>query len=321
MKIFAHGDTDGLTSAALVVKAFGVDAHSVHFSRPTSLLADLRMTNEHTVILDIAIHEKDAQEILKELQRIAEKHELLYIDHHPLPSGLAEKDMPEDYVHDVNRSTAELAYMFLKEKLPREFTKVALYGAIGDYADDTTWITNELERWDKRIIYFQSGLLMEALGEARFEYNLKRSIVGWLVNGKEPSEMSDVVELALREAAYDKVLYEELKKNHKVVGDVAYAILERGSLAKGAHLIMGIAGTDVGVVGIVEGGHVDMSLRANKSLGKDLAEIARTVARPLDGSAGGHAAACGASVPAKNFERFIEGLAEALASDVSNAGV
>lgn len=312
MKIFAHGDTDGLTSATLVAKAFGIDANSVHFSRPTQLLSDLRNTKEHAVILDIALHEDDAPLIIQELKRIASKYELLYIDHHPLPNGIRERDVPDEYVHDTNRSTAELAYMYLMEKLPRTFARIALYGAIGDYADDTDWITNELERWDKRIIYFQAGVLLEALGEARHQYEFKRSIIRGLLEGSEPSEMKEVVALALKEAKFDKILYETLAKEHSVKGNVAYAILERGSLAKGAHLIMGIAGTDVGVVGKLEGGHVDMSLRANKSCKFDLAKIAKRVAKPLGGSAGGHAAACGAQVPAKNFERFIEGLAKEL---------
>lgn len=312
MKIFAHGDTDGLTSAVLVAKAFGVDAHSVHFSRPTQLLSDLKNSSEHTVVLDIAIHETDAKEILKELTRIANKHELLYIDHHPLPTNVREEGVPDDYVHDLNRSTAELAYAYLKEKLPREFARIALYGAIGDYADDTVWIKRELERWDKRIIYFQAGVLLEALGEARHEYEFKRSIIKGLIEGQEPSEMHEVVRLALREAEHDKTLYGYLKENYKTEGGIAYALVEMGSLAKGAHLVMGIADADVGIVGKVEHGHVDMSLRTNKSAGFDLAKAAQRAAKPLGGSAGGHAAACGASVPAKNFERFIEALAREL---------
>ncbi|QQG39609.1 MAG: phosphoesterase [Candidatus Aenigmatarchaeota archaeon] len=264
------------------------------------------------MILDIALHDEDAPLILAELKRISSKYELLYIDHHPLPNGTRDRDVPDEYVHDTNRSTAELAYMYLHEKLPREFSRIALYGAIGDYADDTNWITKELEKWDKRIIYFQAGILLEAMGEARHLYDLKRRIVRELVKGVEPSEMKDVVELALKEARHDKLLYERLVQNHTVVGKVAYAIIEMGSLAKGAHLIMGIADAKVGVIGILEGGHVDMSLRANKGFAHDLARVARKVAKPLGGSAGGHAAACGAQVPAKNFERFIKELAREL---------
>lgn len=312
MKILTHGDTDGLTSAVLVAKAFGVDAGAVHFSRPIELLSDLKNTNEHTVVLDIAMHEEHAAEILRELKRIAESYELLYIDHHPLPKDVDSKTLPEVFVHDIKRSTAELTYTYLIDKLPREFAKVALYGAIGDYADDTEWITRELERWDKRIIYFQAGILLEALGEARHKHDFKRSIIKGLLEDREPSEMRNVVELALREAEFDKVLYDELKKIYKKVGVVAYALLERGSLAKGAHLVMGIANADVGVVGVAEGGNVEMSLRTNKGYQHDLAVVASRVAKPLGGSAGGHAAACGARVPAKSFQRFVEGLAKEL---------
>jgi len=93
----------------------------------------------------------------------SDKGELIYIDHHPGPLGISIKDIPGTVVYDIYCSSSELTYMFFEEQLGFEYSRVAVYGAIGDYLDETPWVKEVLEKWDKRSIYFEAGVLSQGL--------------------------------------------------------------------------------------------------------------------------------------------------------------
>ncbi|MFB6088711.1 MAG: DHHA1 domain-containing protein [Candidatus Aenigmatarchaeota archaeon] len=302
-KIFAHGDSDGICSGAILKKALG---GKVWFTNPVGLLGDLGdVRNQNVAITDIAITNAHKDKIVEEMKRISKNNKLIYVDHHPYPGDL---DIPGEVHHETDKSSSEIAYFSMKDELPREFVKVTLYGAIGDYADNTEWALNEMERWDKRVIYFQSGMLSEALGEARGKYDLKRIWVNKFCNGKEPSEIDKLVELALREAKYDKELYYDIEEGVEEIGDVSYAVIDIGSLSKGAHFAMGITDNKVGVCGIEDKEDVDMSIRTRRETDINLNDAVSKAAENVGGVGGGHESAAGASVPKNKFENFVENL-------------
>jgi len=303
--IIVHGDTDGLCAGTLLARAFGGE---VWFSRPVSLLHDLsNFDGKDVVIADIAVPYHERYTLAKELERIASRNRLIYIDHHPIPEGI---EIPGEVIHDLNRSSSELAYSLVKDMIPREFVKIALYGAIADYSDETPWVVEELEHWDKRIIYFQSGMLSQGMGEAQHRYEFKRNLIKEFLRGREPSEIDELVRLALEESLHDKDLYNDIKRMVKVEKRVAYAIIERGSLSKGAHFALGMTNSTIGICGKIEGNKIDMSIRAEKHANLDLNRIIREITEKLGGSGGGHRSAAGASVPKDKFKKFVEMLNE-----------
>src|SRR3989344_7995266 len=86
--IFSHADVDGLCSAALLLSRF--PKTKVFFTKPVSLLFDLKFKKEKNIIIaDIALNKRDIPQILKEL----EKKNFLYFDHHPC-FFLLEKERP-----------------------------------------------------------------------------------------------------------------------------------------------------------------------------------------------------------------------------------
>lgn len=306
-EIIVHGDSDGISSGVLLSKIF---PGKVWFSRPIHLLGDLRkFKGKNLIIADISIPHIHKDKIVKEMEEICSSGRLLYFDHHPLPKGIK---LPCEVYRDENRSTSEIVYSYFGRKLPREYVRFALYGAIGDYADETNWVKDELEKWDKRIIYFQSGVLSQGLGESRHKYNFKRDLIEKFVKGREPSEITRLVHLAIKESRHNKELYEYVKKNSRKTGKVAYILVEKGSLGKGAHFALGINKGKIGVCGKDDGKNIDMSIRASKHTPLDLNKTVHKVAESLGGSGGGHKAAAGASVPKEKFDRFIELLGKEL---------
>ena len=138
--ILAHGDCDGVCSAALSLST-NKDAHVI-FTNPFDLLSELRsLVGKNLIITDIAITQAHKDEIVKELTRISARQEVFYFDHHPLPHALSANDLPKNaVVGEGGRCSSELVYEHFKERFDPEMSRVAVYGAIGDYSDDTPGI-------------------------------------------------------------------------------------------------------------------------------------------------------------------------------------
>lgn len=120
--IIAHGDCDGVTSAAL---ALSIYAGKVVFSHPVGILEDLDEFSEDAdriVILDIALDERHWRQLA---ERLAGYWEAIYVDHHPPPEGslefLREKGVKVN--HEENACTAELTFRYLKPRA--ELSRVA----------------------------------------------------------------------------------------------------------------------------------------------------------------------------------------------------
>ncbi len=188
IRIIAHGDSDGVCSAAIALAAF--KEGEVFFSHPAGLLEDLHevcRSGDIIIVLDIALSQPHLEEILETFEKIARTGKLIYIDHHPEPIGFNIRDLNGEIVHDTSCSTSELSYFFFKNRLNHDMSRVALYGAIGDYLDLTPRMKMLMNYWDKRTIYFEAGVLCQGLEGSRKMYDFKRHIVKHLSENKLPS--------------------------------------------------------------------------------------------------------------------------------------
>ena len=305
--ILTHGDCDGICSAAIALAA-NPGAH-IFFSHPYGLLEDLEETEEgdRVIICDIAISESHAEELLKKFSAITHRGELIYIDHHPLPREFKVEDLAGRVVHSLGSSASELAYSLFYSRLDVMYSRLAIYGAIGDYLDDTPFIKRLLERWDKRALYFESGLLVQAIEGRRRDHELKRSIVSNLAMNIPPSFDPRLVELAVQHSHREEIAIRELKGRVKRIGEIAYILNFPFSLGKTATYIRGLADVKVGVAGEERKGMIDMSLRTNDPE-IDLNELLRQITLKFDGSGGGHPEAAGARIPKERFRDFLEEL-------------
>ena len=193
LTVLAHGDADGVCSAAVVKAALAGDYEAVKicFTHPVDLAKDFKEFAEGDVyIVDVAIDEKTADEVRRAFRGYGGR--VVYIDHHPLSVDLPEVEV----VHGVGSSASELTYCRLGGKLSRLYSRVALYGAIGDYLDHTEWVEEALGAWDRRIVYFEAGLLMQGLERARKDHEFKRAVVDHLARNSPPSAMERLTKLA-----------------------------------------------------------------------------------------------------------------------------
>ena len=127
--IFTHGDADGICSGAIALAAHQ-DAH-ILFSSPYSILEDLSKVkdSDKVIICDISLPEDHLTKILKRLFKIAERGDLTYIDHHPLPRTVLKEKMPGIVVHNPSSSISELTYNLFHSKVDLMHTRTAIYAA------------------------------------------------------------------------------------------------------------------------------------------------------------------------------------------------
>lgn len=317
--IFTHGDTDGLCAGAVALAA-NPEAH-IFFTHPYGLAEDLNAAkNMDTVIIcDIALSESHLTRILQRFSAIADEGDLTYIDHHPLPQTVSNERIPGRMVHKIGSSASELAYYLFRSNLDPLQARTAIYGAIGDYLDNTPLVQQLLKRWDKRTLYLESGILVQGIEGRKRDYELKRGIISNLAQNLPPSFDRRLVELAIQHTHIEEVAIRELKNRTQVRGRIAYTLNFPFSLGKTAIYVSGLTGALVGVAGEERKNMIDISLRTS-SREIDLNKILRRITPKLGGSGGGHPNAAGARVPEKNFERFLEELNENLFENSLLAG-
>ncbi|MEM3996565.1 MAG: DHHA1 domain-containing protein [Pyrobaculum sp.] len=301
--IFAHGDADGVCSAALLKAALrGAGEVRVVFTHPVGLVEDFEQFAQGAVyIVDVAVDEVLAERVLKTLDSYGDK--VVYIDHHPLPEGFKPRSV--ELVYELGVSASELTFRYL-QTLPPGYDRVALYGAISDYLDHTSWVQNALDKWDKRVVYFEAGVLMQGLEGSRKLHDLKRSVVDHLAENKAPSEHQELLSRALEQSKINEKLVDWVFKNAARQGQVAYVVNPPGPLGLAATLARGGTAALVGLAAEARGDIYVISLRARP--GVDLNAFLRTFARRYKVSAGGHPNAAGARIPKTLFNTLIEEL-------------
>jgi len=326
--VLSHGDGDGVASAAVASAVLGDDVKGIYFTHPAGLAEDLRVVErgDSVMIMDIALSAGMVEKVIEELGRIArEGGSVVYIDHHPIPPGFDPREIPGSFVHSECCCASELTFSYLQKTFSgsglksRELEKIALYGAISDYLDDTEWAKRALENWDKRYIYYEAGVLSQGLEGMRRQHDLKREIVRALAAGEDPSSISELVVNSIFMSRNEKALIEYVSSHYKVVGEVAYVQDPPGSVPRAATYAKAASGKKVGAAFEIRKGMASMSLRASDASLR-LNEIAMRLAPKFGGNAGGHPQACGARIPVEKVNEFFEAVSEALRSELVGAG-
>ena len=306
--ILAHGDADGVTSAAIAKHVYR--GAEVYFTHPVGLLDDFKefaSGKELVVILDIALDERNLEETVRLLGSSGSR--VVYIDHHPCSGALERlRGAGVEVFHEEGASTAELAYRFFKP--PREMSRVAVYGAIGDHMVSTPWYEEMLEEWDIKSLFFEAGVLvlgLEALGR---NYEEKRAVVEYLAGNNLPSQNPRLVELAARQSLLNEELRLRVSREARVLGDVAYIVDPGGSLGTAAFYARVEKGVRVGVAVERRKEVCVMSLRSTRDV--DLNALLRRIAVRFGGHGGGHRQAAGARIPCSVLKEFLEELARNL---------
>lgn len=300
--IFTHGDSDGVCAGAIAKSAYP-DSH-VYFTSPVNLLAKLDYVDDYKniIICDIAVDERTSYQLHERLDDLSNNCNVIYIDHHPLPhKGW---DAPWFY-HDLRACASEIAYEVFQERLDWDIRRVAIYGAIGDFSDNTAMVNEWCADWDKRSLYFQAGTLIQAVTYMGRDHDFKRSLIEPLSHDTTPSEIPHLLSFARKASEIEEDLRLRVKKNVKRLDNIAYVVDTKGYMSKSAIYAASYGRKDIGMA--AEFRHrkdlYDLSIRSRGFV--DVNRIIRSVAPLYGGTGGGHSFAAGARIPADSFEAFL----------------
>ncbi len=150
LTVLVHGNSDGVAAASLIVAALrkSYDGVAVRLTHPMGLLGDFReFARGDVVIVDVALCEIHAEALAREFRRYPFK--IIYIDHHPPPLTFSLSELNAELIRPRGSEevlASELTFRTFMNRLSRDYDRVALYGAIGDYADETAWVREALDR-------------------------------------------------------------------------------------------------------------------------------------------------------------------------------
>ncbi|MGY5879733.1 MAG: DHHA1 domain-containing protein [Candidatus Thorarchaeota archaeon] len=312
--VLSHGDLDGITSGAIALLQF--PGSTFYFTRPSQVHQDLfRVAKDKPDIVhvsDIAINNRKFENILQALDRFPESTTIYWTDHHPMTSKQKRAlNSRVDLFHEVGPCAAELVYRKFESDLPEHALRLALYGAIGDYCDDTSFTKLHFDDVDKRTLYLEAGILVQALQEIDYRRESK-DLVYQLTLGVKPSSMNDMVDLALKATRIEHEVFRYIQHNARHLGAVGY-ILDmpvNGYRGKSAKFSAYVTNSKVGISARSSEDEVDMSIR-RRGTRVDLNKALNTILPDFEGaSGGGHPAAAGASLEKNDFQKFLRILAD-----------
>jgi RecJ-like exonuclease len=308
--ILTHADCDGICAGAIALARF--PGAGVFFTKPVSICDDLRNVEaERIVIADIAINKADQQTFMQVIQ--GKKAKVMYFDHHPLQAEAKKRlaGMLETFVHDEAASTSELIFRHFQKDLPKEMVWPALYGAIGDYSEDTEFVRKNMASWDKRAIDFEECVISLGTKNEQFSsYDAKRNIVRTLAEGKSPSEIEGLVKSAKDAVKREFELYKVVKRKAKSLGKVGYLTdtPSFGFRGPAALFAATTTGKPLGICVYKRERYLDITIRSREPL--PLNKIAEQASAAVGGSGGGHESAAGAKIPFGTLDAFLKKMNE-----------
>jgi single-stranded-DNA-specific exonuclease len=313
--ILTHGDSDGICAGAVALAAN--PGSPLYFTNAVSVLSDLDQATgfDRLVVCDIAINIPTSARLKARIDDLARETEVIYIDHHPLPEGFEAKWL----ISDITSSASEMAYKYFSNDLHADMSRVALYGAIGDYRDNSDSIREMVQDWDKRSLYYQAGTLSQGIEIGRRDYEFKRWLAMQLSRNVQPSDIDILAKNAIIASQLENELRKRVAEDVLSLRNVSYVMDQKACMSKAAIYARVYGHTPVGLSAEYREHRdaYDFSLRAKGDLNLNL--LVSATAAKYGGSGGGHPLAAGGRVPASRLKYFLKDLDEAVTAALANS--
>ncbi len=305
-------DVDGIGSAALVLAARGGTFKLTGYD---DILDDLKAVPEETdelVLCDIGTDPSRRGEFIGRLGGLAKRCKVTYIDHHDLDENSKRKirGLGVKLVHATTECASVLTYKNFAKELPPTARKIALYGAVTDYLDDSTFAKRLMEKFDRQFILLQATLLSHAIARRGDDNEFVDSVVRELAAMREPDDIHDVARLALEQGREVRLLTVEVARLGKKLRRLAYMQTSEHATGNIAKLLIGAFDVPVGVSFREkrEKGWYEVSLRGTSECRVHLGRRIGGLAQKYGGSGGGHRLAAGCRIPEEKIQLLISEL-------------
>jgi nanoRNase/pAp phosphatase (c-di-AMP/oligoRNAs hydrolase) len=299
-------DVDGFVCAALIKSVKESNYLLANYGDINDCLKSIDGKYTSVYVCDLAISET----MVDEFARIRQFSNLTYIDHHIIDIKINNilRKLGINVVHNRLDCASVLTYNLFKTNLSREAGLLAVYAAISDGLENGPLARKLFRRYDRAFIMFETTLLSNAIEKANIEY--KKKIVEELCKFEYPHRVPGLSELALEHAERVAALRVELPNRIQRIGKVFYASAEEDPTETIANLLVDLYDAPISV-----SYHInekiqtsDLSIRGSVSSRINLGKRVYKLARKFEGTGGGHAKTCGATIPTSKLMEFIQAL-------------
>ncbi|MEE8181526.1 MAG: DHHA1 domain-containing protein [Nitrosopumilaceae archaeon] len=306
-------DADGISSAALILQAFGSDTILVDY--PGQMKALEQIANDEKLktlfICDLGLSKKNQDEFVKILSELVKRRvSITYIDHHDIDSKIFKQlvKIGVKMIHDTNECTSVLVYNEFKTKLQENASFIAACAAITDYMEDRPISSKLLQIFDRQFALINATVLTYNIVGHQKDVDYLLYLVEELSESKYMHEIPNTFEFAQIQVGKLAKIIVKVKKEMKIMKNLGYMELSDSGASGAVNFVLGFSGKDVGVAykERIEHGIYAVSVRGSKNCKPHLGKIVNTLAADLGGSGGGHNKACGAVIPKSKMKTFLK---------------
>ena len=306
-------DADGISSAALILQAFGSDTILVDY--PGQMKALEQIANDEKLktlfICDLGLSKKNQDEFVKILSELVKRRvSITYIDHHDIDSKIFKQlvKIGVKMIHDTDECTSVLVYNEFKTKLQENASFIAACAAITDYMEDRPISSKLLQIFDRQFALINATVLTYNIVGHQKDVDYLLYLVEELSESKYMHDIPNAFEFAQIQVGKLAKIIVKVKKEMKIMKNLGYMELSDSGASGAVNFVLGFSGKDVGVAykERIEHGIYAVSVRGSKNCKPHLGKIVNTLSADLGGSGGGHGKACGAVIPKSKMKTFLK---------------
>jgi len=306
-------DADGISSAALIRKAFG--GYSVLVDYPGQMEALEQIANDEKLktlfICDLGLSKKNQDQFVDILTNLRKrKVSVTYIDHHDIDPKITKQleKIKVKMIHDINECTTVQVYDLYQSKLSDNSAFIAACAAITDYMDDRPKGSKLLQLYDRQFALINATVLTYNIVGHQKDPDYLLYLVEELSESKYPHDIPNTFEFAQIQVGKLAEMIAKVKKGMKTMKNLGYMEIMDSGASGAVNFVLGLSGKDVGVAykERVDHGIYAVSIRGSKTCKVHLGKIINILATDLGGSGGGHDKACGAVIPKPKIKTFLK---------------
>ncbi|MDG6989613.1 MAG: hypothetical protein JRN21_09900 [Nitrososphaerota archaeon] len=298
-------DIDGVSSAALVKAATGAEIKLTDYDNFLADLQNVPSSITGLVICDIGFDEAVADRALGILGRVRKKCPVIYIDHHSLNPKLRSRlESVTELVWDDRECASTLTYTRFANSLGRDYKRLAAYGAVTDYRDQSPTAKRILEVMSRHTVFLEATLLSNALTETP---SSAMDLVDALSSGKRPAQIPGVMDHAMAQlskaAANEQYVAGHGSKSGRI-GWVKVGKTDHPSVF--STIVEGILDVSVGIAyKEKQEGWYDISMRSTDDMKFHLGEVVGKFCAKNGWAGGGHTHAAGCKIPKEKLSALL----------------
>ena len=318
-------DLDGISAAALMVRAHGCDVKLADYEGMMGALKHIAAdpTVRRLFVCDLGLSERNQDEFVDIMGRMRKTIPVTYVDHHAIDEDVADRLMRAGItmIHDTRDCASVLVYEAFRDRLDEHASFVAACAAVSDYMEDGPAASRLMRMYDRLFVMLNTTVLAQCVSANQRDKDYLKQLVGELAASRYAHDIPGAFETARVSCEPIPDMIRTVRDGVKRLKYVAYMDMTESGYKRAANYVLGLGALDVGVSYRAKKDHYTVSVRGADTCDVHLGIVVNGVASALGGSGGGHARACGAMIPLQKIDDFVRELDRRIGVETQGGGV